>query len=347
MNIAVLNTQIPFSTGGAEVLAEDLVASLRERGHKASLITVPFKWYPQQSLVDSILACKLMDIDGINGVKIDKVIGLRFPAWLLEHSDKALWILHQHRAAYELWETQYNDLASMPDGGRVRDLIFSQDNDAISTCKKVYTISHNVSGRLLKFNNIDAGVLYPPPRSMENFYHEEYGDYFFFPSRITPMKRQELVIEALAYCSPSVRVVFAGAADDDNYLEQLKQRAAELKVTENITWLGHITDEEKLEYYARCLMVIFPAYDEDYGYITPEAMLSSKGVITLTDSGGALEFIADDVNGSVVAPDALLLGEKMDRIWSDRSLPKLYGENASEKIVSMDISWDRVIGSLL
>ena len=347
MNIAVLNTQTPFSTGGAEVLAEDLITSLRQRGHKATLITVPFKWHPQQSLVDSILACKLIDINGINGVKIDKVIALRFPAWLIEHSDKAFWILHQHRSAYELWETKYNDLASMPDGQRIRDLIFGQDNDAISTCRQVYTISQNVSGRLLKFNNIDSGVLYPPPRLMEKFYHEEYGDYFFFPSRITPMKRQELVIEALAHCSPNVRVVFAGQADDHTYLNRLKQRAAELEVTEKIIWLGYITDEEKLDYYARCLMVIFPAYDEDYGYITPEAMLSSKGVVTLTDSGGSLEFVADDENGSVVRPDANLLGEKLDRIWSDRSLARLYGENAIERIAGMGISWDRVIGSLL
>ncbi|MDG2048075.1 MAG: glycosyltransferase family 4 protein [Halioglobus sp.] len=347
MNIAVLNTQIPFCTGGAEVLAEDLICSLRERGHQAALITVPFKWYPQQSLVDSILACKLMDIDGFNGVKIDKVIALKFPAWLMEHSDKALWILHQHRTAYELWDTKYNDLASMPDGQRIRDLIFGQDNAAISGCRKVYTISQNVSGRLLKFNHLDSGVLYPPPRSMEKFYHEEYGDYFFFPSRITPMKRQELVIEALAYCSPGVRVVFAGEADDGNYLEGLKRRAAELEVTEKIMWLGHITDEDKLDYYARCLMVIFPAYDEDYGYITPEAMLSSKGVVTLTDSGGSLEFVTDDENGCVVRPEANLLGEQLDRIWSDRALATLYGENAVERIAGMGISWDRVIGSLL
>ncbi len=347
MNIAVLNTQIPLCVGGAEVLADDLVGALKERGHNATVVTVPFKWYPQQSLVDSIVACKLLDIEDFNGVRIDKVIALKFPVWLIEHSDKALWILHQHRTAYDLWDSKYNDLKSMPDGHLVRDLIFREDLAAISACERIYTISQNVSNRLYKHNKIESGVLYPPPRAMAKFYCEDYGNYFFFPSRVTPLKRQELVIEALAFTSPDVRVVFAGNADSNDYLSRLKQRAEELNVAAKITWLGHISEEEKFDLYARCLMVLFPTHDEDYGYITPEAMLSSKGVITLEDSGGALEFITHDETGCVLPPDAQVLGQELDRIWNSRSLARAYGENARSKVSGMDISWDKVIGSLL
>ena len=150
MNIAVLNAQIPLCTGGAEVLAEDLIQALAERGHRPALVTVPFKWYPQQSLIDSMLACKLLDISEFNGVRIDKVIALKFPMWLIEHDDMSLWILHQHRSAYELWDTQYNDLASMPDGHRVRDLIHREDSRAIASRERVFTISQHVTDRLQK-----------------------------------------------------------------------------------------------------------------------------------------------------------------------------------------------------
>ena len=164
MNIAVLNTQIPFCVGGAEVLADDLVSALKIHGHNATLLTVPFKWYPQQSLLDNIIACKLLDIEDYNGVRIDKVIALKFPLWLIEHSDKALWILHQHRTAYDLWDTKYNDIELMPDGHLVRDLIIREDTKAISPCQRVYTISKNVSDRLYRYNKIESGVLYPPGR---------------------------------------------------------------------------------------------------------------------------------------------------------------------------------------
>jgi len=121
----------------------------------------------------------------------------------------------------------------------------------------------------------------------------------------------------------------------------------ELGVAEKITWLGHISEQEKFELYAGCLMVLFPSHDEDYGYITPEAMLSSKGVITLSDSGGALEFITHDETGCVLPPEPQELGNELERVWNNRTLARTYGENARGKVASMDISWDKVIGSLL
>lgn len=347
MNIAVLNAQIPFCDGGAELLADDLVEALTSRGHKATLITVPFKWYPQQSLVDSIIACKLLDIEEFNDIKIDKVIALRFPLWLVKHSNKTLWILHQHRSAYDLWDSEYNDLAHMPDGSRVRKLITREDNAAISACENVFTISQNVTDRLYEFNGLESSVLHPPPRSMDKFYFEKYGDFFFFPSRITPLKRQALVIEALAFASKEIQVVFAGQADNTKYLESLKERASELGVADQITWLGHIEEQRKQDLFAQCLMVLFPSLNEDYGFVTPEAMLSAKGVITLTDSGGALEFVTHDKTGSVVQPDAQELGKELDRIWNNRELAKTYGKNANNRVKAMNISWDRVLGSLL
>lgn len=347
MNIAVLNTQIPFCRGGAEVLADDLVEALNARGHNATNVTVPFKWYPQQSLIDNIIACKLLDIRDYNGVTIDKVIALKFPMWLIEHPDMSLWILHQHRTAYELWDTQYNDLASMQDGDKVRELIIREDNVALPKCKGIYTISQNVTDRLQHYNGIGSQVLYPPPRSMEVFRCDSYGDYFFYPSRITPLKRQALVIEALAHGSRDVRVVFAGQADDDVYLNSLKARADELGVAGQITWLGHISEEEKFHHYANCLMVLFPAYNEDYGYVTPEAMLSSKGVLTLEDSGGSLEFVDHDETGCVLAPDAPSLGAELDRLRQNPAIAQRYGEASREKVSGMDISWDKVVEHLV
>src|SRR5210317_529868 len=167
MNVLILNTQVPFCYGGAEVLAEDLQAQLSEAGHRAEILTLPFKWYPQQTLANTILASKLIDVSNFNGVNIDKVIALKFPMWLIPHPDMSLWILHQHRAAYDLWDSNLSDLAAMPDGRVLRDLILSEDNAAIDNCKQVYTISENVTARLKRYNHIDSSVLYPPPRSME------------------------------------------------------------------------------------------------------------------------------------------------------------------------------------
>ena len=42
MKVAVVNNQAPFIRGGAELLADWLVAALKERGHQAELIRIPF-----------------------------------------------------------------------------------------------------------------------------------------------------------------------------------------------------------------------------------------------------------------------------------------------------------------
>ena len=347
MNVLILNTQVPFCYGGAEVLAEDLEVELKAAGHRAEILTLPFKWYPQQTLANTILATKLMDISNFNGVTIDRVIGLKFPMWLIPHPKMSLWILHQHRAAYDLWDSSLSDLAAMPDGKALRDMIRREDNAAIRNCDSVFTISGNVTGRLKQYNNISSEVLYPPPRSMERFRVDSYGDYFFFPSRITPIKRQELVVEALVHVPEPVKVVFAGEADSPHYLEKLQKRARELGVSDKIEWRGRISEEDKFDLYANALMVIFTPVDEDYGYVTPEAMLSSKAVLTLEDAGGATEFVRHEENGLIVQADPRAMAFAISRIWNDRAEAERLGAAARQRVDQIELSWDRIVRSLL
>ncbi|MBT4522014.1 MAG: glycosyltransferase family 4 protein [Halieaceae bacterium] len=347
MNVLILNTQVPFCRGGAEVLAEDLEQNLRLAGHNAEILTLPFKWYPQQTLVNTLLVSKLMDISSFNGMNIDRVIALKFPLWLIPHPQMSLWILHQHRAAYDLWESDYSDLVAMPDGEAVRNLIRREDSIALRNRERIYTISANVSSRLKRYNGIESGVLYPPPRAMAEFHVNGYEDYFFFPSRITPIKRQALIIEALPLVPESVRVVFAGDPDSPQYLEKLQTRATQLGVEHKIQWLGRISEQEKFDLYAKALMVIFPPLDEDYGYVAPEAMLSSKAVLTLEDSGGAAEFVIHEETGLIVPSQSEAVAQAMSRVWQDRKMAVQMGGKAHAHITAVDLSWEKVIASLL
>ncbi len=46
------------------------------------------------------------------------MIGLKFPAYLIPHPDKVLWILHQHRQAYEQWDHPLSDMVFHGNGQR-------------------------------------------------------------------------------------------------------------------------------------------------------------------------------------------------------------------------------------
>jgi glycosyltransferase involved in cell wall biosynthesis len=347
MRILIATTQVPFVRGGAEVLAEGLRAALQAAGHEAEIAAIPFKWYPPERILDAVLACRLLDLTEYSGTPIDLLVGLKFPAYLIPHPRKVLWILHQHRPAYDLWGQPLGDLQNYPAGAQVREAIEQADRKLIPEARVVATISRNVSRRLEHYCGIPSLPLYHPPLHAGRFHCESAADYLFFPSRLNPTKRQDLVLEALAHTRQPVVAQFAGSAETPAYAEELRARAQKLGVAERVRWMGAISEEEKIAQYARSLGVIFPPLDEDYGYISLEAMLSSKPVITCTDSGGPLEFVEQGVTGLVAEPTAASLAEAMDRLWEHRAAARSMGQAARARYGEMRISWEAVIETLL
>ena len=347
MRIVIATVQIPFVSGGAEFHAAGLKAALEREGHEAEIVTVPFNPAEPERIADQMLACRLLDLREIHGTRVDRLIGLKFPAYLIPHPNKVVWVLHQHRAAYDLWNYPFEDMSASPRGLIVREAIRRGDR-LLGEAKAVFANSKNIANRLGHFCGINATALYhPPPHADEFFCADPTGDYFFFPSRFSASKRQSLVLEALALTREKVRVRFAGVADSPEYGKRLKQLAAKLGVDARVEWLGYITEKEKRENYARSLAVIFPPVDEDYGYITLEAMLSSKAVITCDDSGGPLEFVSPRKTGLVTKPTPSALAEALDTLWRDRTLAVKLGRAGRESYERLDLSWSEVVKKLL
>ncbi len=258
-----------------------------------------------------------------------------------------MWLLHQHRTAYDLWNSAYSDLIHFPNGLQIRESIINADNKAFSECTSVFTNAGNVSKRLKQFNNVNSIPLYHPPQNAELFYCEEQHDYFFFPSRLNTIKRQEIVLQALAETKKPVKVLFAGQAEQDTYADHLLKLTEELQLQGRAIFLGAISQEEKIKHYARALGVIYPPFDEDYGYVTLEAMLASKPVITCADSGGPLEFVRDQETGLIAEPTPKALATAMDHLWENRTWAKALGKAGRDRYDSLDITWSKVIKNLL
>jgi glycosyltransferase involved in cell wall biosynthesis len=346
MKVAIAMVQVPFIRGGAEIHAEMLKDELKKRGHQTDIITIPFKWYPTSTLLDCMLMGRSMDLSEVNGEKIDQVIAMKFPAYYVKHDNKVLWLLHQHRQAYDLWGTKYGDLHDLPDGEFIRDIIIKHDNKYIAEAKAVYTNAQNTSNRLMKYNGIKSEALYHPPLNYQKMHCNEYGDYIFYASRIDPMKRQRLLVEAARYTKSGVKFIIAGSGPKSelDYIDNLINKN---NLKSKVKMAGFVSEEEKLNYYANCLGVYFGAFDEDYGYITLESFYSKKPVIVHTDSGGPLEFVENEINGYVIEEDAKILAEKIDQLYLDRKEAQRMGENGYESLKEKHIDWDYVIDKLL
>jgi glycosyltransferase involved in cell wall biosynthesis len=347
MRILIATTHVPFIRGGAESHAEGLLNALEAAGHQVEIIALPFKWYPPEKVLDHMLACRLFDLSEVMGTPVDLLIGLKFPAYLIPHDNKVLWVLHQFRTAYDLWDHPLGDLIYEPNGVEVRDAIRSADKSVFPQAKHVFANSANVSARLKFFCGFDAPPLYHPPPQAERFYSAEAEDYLFFPSRLCLPKRQSLVLEALALTSNPVNVRFAGAADEGKYQAGLERLANRLGIEKRVQWLGQVSEEEKLELYARALGIIYPPLDEDFGYVTLEGMLARKPVVVCSDSGGPLEFVRNEENGLVAQPDPASLARAFDLLWENRSLAKQWGVAGYDLYRQMNISWANVVETLL
>ena len=347
MRILIATTQVPFIRGGAEMLAEGLLGALRTRGYEAEIVAIPFKWYPPERVLDQMLACRLLDVTESGGTPVDLVIGLKFPAYLVPHPNKVLWLLHQFRTAYDLWGHPYGDLHLFPSGPQVRDAIQRTDRRFIPEAKAVFTISRNVSNRLWRYCGIDSTPLYHPPAHAEEFYCASADGYLFYPSRLAPLKRQALVLEALAHTRAPVRVRFAGSADEPGYAAELEALARAFDVDRRVEWLGQVSEAEKRALYARALGVIFPPVDEDYGYVTLEAMLASKPLITCRDSGAPLEFVGAEKTGLIADASPEAMADVMDRLWEDADLARALGEAGRERYDALEISWRTVVERLV
>lgn len=346
MKIAIATVQVPFITGGAEILVNMLKQELIKRGHRAEVVTIPFKWYPSDSLEKSMMMGRMIDLSEINGEKIDRVIAMKFPAFYLKHDHKVIWLMHQHRQAYDLWETPYGDLHNFDNGEKLRKLIHECDKKYLEESDHIYTIAQNTSNRLLKYCGIQSDVLYHPPLNYEKLHCEEYGDYIFYTSRIDQIKRQRLLVEAMQYVKTDVKAVIAGGGSEEE-IAYLKELIKKHSLSNKVKLAGFISEEEKIKYYANCLGVYFGAYDEDYGYITLESFFAKKPIIVHKDSGGPLEFVTDEINGFVIDDDPRMIAEKMDQWYLDKKLAQKQGENGYQSLLDKNINWDYVIDALL
>lgn len=342
--IAVCAAQVPFFRGGAEAHVNSLVEKLRERGYEADLINIPYKWYPRQQLLDSIDMWKMVDLDESNGKKIDMVISTKFPSYFVEHPNKILWLTHQYRQIYDLFHTPYSGF----DSSNKRDMKFKEklvvlDTQALKSCKRRYTISKNTADRLKKFNGIDSTSLYHPPKMVGRYFTSDYKDYLLSVGRLDKLKRVDLLLKAMTHADERIHCKIAGTGPELNHLQDMAQ---ELGMTDRVEFSGFVPDDELLRLYAECSCVFFAPLDEDYGYITLEAFLSRKPVITGFDSGGPLEFVEDQRTGIVL--DSFTekdMAGRIEELFFDKQKCEDFGTEGYQSV--RDIKWDHVIDTLV
>ena len=339
--VVVCEAQVPFVRGGAEALVRELVRQLRTRGFDTERVSIPFKWYPKEEILAHAAAWQLLDLSESNGRPIDLLIGTKFPTYLARHPRKVTWLVHQHRAAYELVGTQYSDFTHDERDVALRERMIALDTGALSESRGLFSISKTIANRLQRYNGLTATPLYHPPRLADRLKGGTAGNYVLSVGRLESVKRIDLAIRAMTYLPASLSLLVAGTGSHRDALESL---VTSLRLTSRVQFLGEVTDERVIDLYAGALAVVFPPFDEDYGYVTLEAFLSHKPVVTTTDAGGPTEFVTDGVNGHITASDPQAIAQALGSLDADRRRAAGMGDAGYD--LARGITWATVIDRL-
>jgi glycosyltransferase involved in cell wall biosynthesis len=342
-SLAVVTSSPPAVEGGHLVIARSLVAAARESGHEARLVVTPD--YGFGRMAASYWATWQTDLRRVEGVAIDQVISLRYPSYAVRHSAHVCWLNHTMREYYDLWP---RFAASISRKQRVKEaarrmLLHATDAWLLKrNVTKLLAQSRTIQRRLIDELGIRPDVLWPPP-PQRAYRCDVYGDYVLAVSRLTPLKRIDLLVRALA--EPAARGVKVAVAGDGEERANLERLASDLGVADRLRFLGRVDDEEILTQFARCRAVCFPPFAEDYGFVTVEAFASRKAVITCSDSGGPTELVRDETTGLVCDPTPAALALALARVNDDAAFAERLGARAGEQAANM--TWDAAVRQLV
>jgi glycosyltransferase involved in cell wall biosynthesis len=163
------------------------------------------------------------------------------------------------------------------------------------------------------------------------------------------MKRQHLILEALALADHKTRIIIAGPADTDEDADQLKAIISEYNLQGQVTLdIGFHSREKIATYVNRCAASIYiPLQEDSYGYVAGEAAISGKPVITCNDSGGILEIIKNGESGWVTKPTPTSLSQVFDTVTAKPDIAAKLGRANKQNFESLGINWNNIVEKLL
>jgi glycosyltransferase involved in cell wall biosynthesis len=164
------------------------------------------------------------------------------------------------------------------------------DKETAGRADRYVAISHYVAGRIRRYYNREATVVYPPVDTA-----------FFTPSStapepfalvvsaLVPYKRIDLAIDACRQAGVPLKIVGDGP----------DRAALESRAAGQVEFLGRLPDADVRGFYRRAGVVILPG-EEDFGIVPLEAQACGRPVVAL-GRGGAVETVVAGETGTLVS----------------------------------------------
>jgi glycosyltransferase involved in cell wall biosynthesis len=197
------------------------------------------------------------------------------------------------RYAWDQFNAYFGPERLGPIGSRLMRPVMARmarwDRETANRADRYVAISHYVAGRIRRYYNREAIVVYPPVDT--EFFHPDETvarRQALVVSALVPYKRIDVAIDACRLAGVPLTIV--GDGPDRARLE----RAA----GPDVQFLGTLSDEAIRDLYRRSAVTLLPG-EEDFGIAPLEAQACGRPVVAL-GRGGALETVVPGVTGALV-----------------------------------------------
>ncbi|MCL4373510.1 MAG: glycosyltransferase family 4 protein [Candidatus Marsarchaeota archaeon] len=263
--------------------------------------------------------------------------------WIRNKNERVLWYCHTPlRDVYDLYDYRlslkksYQRPIYAMGAGAVRLI----DKDVVKRIGYIVANSNNTKSRIEKYYGRHDALVLGGGVDYEMFSNEGDDRYFFYPSRISPNKRQDYAMRAFEIFKSRVKgykLIIAGDVSKDklyyDYYTYIKDLASKIGDVEIIVGAS---DKKLNELYARSTAVLFAAMNEDYGLVPLEAMASRKPIISVNE-GGPIDTIVNGKTGYLVN-SIEEMAARMEQVSEDQQLASELGRNGRRRIISK-YSW--------
>ncbi|MGQ0539056.1 MAG: glycosyltransferase family 4 protein [Gemmatimonadaceae bacterium] len=160
---------------------------------------------------------------------------------------------------------------------------------------------------------------------------------FSYLGRLKKYKGVDLILRAFRSVTASdARLLIAGAGD---YRSELERLAASLDLRDRVTFLGRISEEDKLHLLRRSWALAFTSPKEGWGITNLEAAACGTPVVA-SDSPGLRESVRDGESGFLVTHgDVAALAAALNRLAASSVLVESLGARARR--FAEGFTWER------
>ena len=183
--------------------------------------------------------------------------------------------------------------------------------------------SKNTERRFRKYypgNNTKTQVVYTGIDTIK-FRTGKDEDFFLSASRLDPLKRIDIIIEA--FKKNQKRLIITGSGPDEKRLKKLA------KGFSNIEFTGKVSEKKLIDLYATCSATITAAIDEDLGLTPIESNAAAKPCIAVNE-GGYIETVIPEKTGLFFSPSSDSLNKAIDKFSKSKFSKTVMKKNAEK-----------------